>query len=168
PIKLWFDIDLDNMWVNVDLPRITTVQAQSRLEVARLSVQNAGERSRFNPSFKWRKTSDFWRNCVDNYLCIEVELSDDLFTFYTQNTIESPLTIAFEDKGFKNLKPDVAFPHVHSCPARGRCKLFTAQLIDEFGGWHYPHAVRVKKGYLDIDHDDDFIYQLPYQLGTRH
>lgn len=168
PVKVWLDVDLENMRASRNLPDSTIFKPNSRARMVSLFVQNQKKKSRFNPSIKWRKVNDYWQSCVDNYLCIQVELKDDIFTFFMQNTIEAPLTISFENNGFKNLEPSVPFPHVQSCAAKERCTLFTARLIEDFGGWHYPHNIRAKKGFLNVHHDDDFVYRLPYQLGTRH
>lgn len=168
PVKVWLDVDLKNMRASRNLPDTAIFQPKSRTKMVSLFVQDQKEKSRFNPSIKWRKVDDYWQSCVENYLCIQAELEDDIFTFFMQNTIEAPLTISFENKGFKNLEPSVTFPHVQSCAAKKRCRLFTARLVEDFGGWHYPHNIRAKTGFLNVNHDGGFIYRLPYQLGTRH
>lgn len=167
PVKAWLDVDLENMQASRSLPDTFILKPDSRTEIVDLRVLDPKERSRFSPAFKWRKVNEDWQNCVEDYLCIEAELKDDVFTFFMRNTIGSPLTISFEDRGFKNLKPSVKFPHVQSCAEKERCVLFTAELIEDFGGWHYPHNIRAKKGFLNVSHDDGFVYRLPYQLGTR-
>lgn len=167
PVKVWLDVDLENMRASRNLPDTAIFQPGSRTKVVSLFVQDRAKKSRFNPAIKWRKVNDYWQNCIENYLCIQVELKDDVFTFFMLNTIEAPLTISFENKGFKNLKPSVTFPHAQSCAAKKRCTLFTARLIEDFGGWHYPHSIQAKRGFLNVSHDDSFVYRLPYQLSTR-
>ena len=168
PIKAMLEFDTTNLLVSEKIPFTRNVLASSEMLAFNIRPKNSNKKWKISPRIRWRKIIEQYKTCTEAYLCMYVDMSDRHFSFSIENLVVAPLVVKVEDQGFLNLKTDTSFPHVVSCPGKTRCPMFTATLLDDWDGWYYPVEFQIKKGKLNVKHDDEYAYSLPYTPGSRY
>jgi murein DD-endopeptidase MepM/ murein hydrolase activator NlpD len=91
----------------------------------------------------------------------------ELTHFYVENQEYCEVTMTFE-MGLQNLKGDTNFPYTVSIPARQTSEAFILSPVVEGAAWEYSYTNFYKLGSNVAQHDDSYLYQLPYQPGTTY
>lgn len=110
-----------------------------------------------------------WKHCATRYVdaCIQaVEgRNDAVFSFLSPFDHEITLTVTLSSE---NTASDVTFPFTTVIPNSGQHKLFVLKRIDVSRKWKYNYKYRWNWGAFDAIHDDEYVYSLPFAVGSSH
>lgn len=84
-----------------------------------------------------------------------------------ENVQAAEVTVTFE-MDLTNLVGSVGFPHTATLPGRTKTKVFTLAPIDSNRGWSWTYTYYSTFGSMGVDHDDAFVYALPYAVGKAY
>ncbi len=87
--------------------------------------------------------------------------------FYVENQEYCEVTMTFE-MGLKNLKGDQPFPCTVAFPPRKTTEAFTLSPVAAGTEWEYSYTNFYKLGSNVAQHDDNYLYQLPYAAGMTY
>lgn len=106
-------------------------------------------------------------DCLPDVLCITRTQASRSIIFQIENLSPSAITVRFDVSG-ENVAAPVQFPYVHAFDGGDREIAFV--LLPGSGGdsFAYTYTYRVAHGRLGAQHDDQYIYALPYAPGTSH
>ena len=85
--------------------------------------------------------------------------------FFVKNNELCEITMTFE-MGLVNLKATAELPFTITCPAGKTTKAFTISPVDAGNKWEYTYTNYYKLGSHSANHDDTYVYQLPYAGGS--
>lgn len=91
----------------------------------------------------------------------------DVTHFYVRNDEYCEVTMTF-NMALTNLKGDVPFPYTTAVPARQTTEVFSLSPVAPDAHWKYSYTNYYKLGSNRAQHDDSYVYLLPYAPGTRH
>ncbi|RNC85647.1 MAG: M23 family metallopeptidase [Balneola sp.] len=94
-----------------------------------------------------------------------VEKEDKIEVFVKNDNI-FPITLQVE-MDFSNLRPSQGLPLTEVIDAKADIKILELFPIKQHGGWELETSYRFFMGSIFADHTDDFVYRLPYRLGTQ-
>ena len=86
--------------------------------------------------------------------------------FYVENKEYCEVTMTF-DMGLENLGSQVCFPFTKTFPPRQVTEAFTLKPIACGGKWGYDYTNYFKLGSNSAQHDDSYVYELPYTSGSK-
>lgn len=86
--------------------------------------------------------------------------------FFVENEEYCEVTMTF-DMGLVNLKGDTRFPYTATFPARKKTEAFEIEPIQPDSKWSYSYTNFYKLGSNCAEHNDAYIYQLPYAPGNK-
>ena len=92
---------------------------------------------------------------------------DGVTHFIVENNEFCEVTMTFE-MDLKNLKGENPFPYTATFPARQSTEAFTLSPIDCSTKWEYSYTNYYKLGSKCAQHDDSYVYQLPYAPGVKY
>ncbi len=88
---------------------------------------------------------------------------------YATNAGPIPLSLEVSFNRLKNLKCDVSIPHMAMVPAGNEpVRLLTLTVIDRNKSPEYDFRFNYIPGDVNANHQDDFVYWLPYKPGNSH
>jgi murein DD-endopeptidase MepM/ murein hydrolase activator NlpD len=87
-------------------------------------------------------------------------------TFYVENQELCEITMTF-DFNLVNLDGGKAFPHTATF-APGKSEAFTLAPVDASAPWEYSYTNYFKLGSNSCEHDENYVYQLPYAPGATY
>ncbi|HTL59940.1 MAG TPA: M23 family metallopeptidase [Candidatus Limnocylindrales bacterium] len=91
----------------------------------------------------------------------------NLTHFYVQNNEFSEITMSI-DMNLVNLKGEVTFPYTATFPPRQTTEAFALTATDCSQKWEYTYTNYYKLGSNCAQHDDNYVYDLPYSSGARY
>ncbi len=97
---------------------------------------------------------------------IFTERDGDATRFYVQNNEFCEVTMTF-DMSLVNLKGNTHFPYTATFPAKHKTEAFEIAPIHPGGKWEYSYTNYYKLGSNCAQHDDSYVYQLPYAPGNK-
>lgn len=112
----------------------------------------------FIPSFLFAQESQN----IDLY---NVE-KEDRVEVYVKNDNIFPITLQVE-MDLTNLKPSKGLPLTEVIDAKSDIKILELFPTKRYGGWELETSYRFFMGSIFADHRDNFVYRLPYRLGTE-
>ena len=86
--------------------------------------------------------------------------------FYVQNDEYCEVTMTV-DMNLVNLSGNIGFPYTATFPARQKTEAFEISPIKPDGKWEYSYTNYYKLGSNCAQHDDNYLYQLPYAPGNK-
>ena len=86
--------------------------------------------------------------------------------FFVENNEYSEITMSL-DMNLVNLKGDVKFPYTATFPPRKITAAFTLSPVQCGARWEYSYTNYYKLGSNCAQHEDTFLYELPYSPGAR-
>ena len=89
----------------------------------------------------------------------------DVTHFYVENKELCEITMTFE-MGLVNLKGSTTFPCTVTLPPQRVTEAFTLSPNDPGAKWEYSYTNYYKLGSQSAQHDDSYVYQLPYASGS--
>ncbi|OEK05047.1 M23 family metallopeptidase [Roseivirga misakiensis] len=97
-------------------------------------------------------------------LRIYEEREDRLISVFADNNALTPHTIVIEveSKGLKSVKP---LPDNIVISGQKKRQLLAQFIIPENRGWTFSYKFEYMEGDVNAKHDDDFVYQLPFEKG---
>jgi murein DD-endopeptidase MepM/ murein hydrolase activator NlpD len=84
--------------------------------------------------------------------------------FYVENQEYCEVTMTFE-MGLVNLEGNTRFPYTATFPPRQITEAFELTPVASDAQWQYSYTNYYKLGSSEAQHDDSFLYQLPYAPG---
>lgn len=108
----------------------------------------------------------FAQRCVEDVLCVEVDVQDGAQVVYVVNLRPHDVTVRF-DVDLVNMQADVALPTMASYPGRRRTRAFTLRQGNPRSAWRYEYRFTWQLGRLGARHDDRYVYALPYAAGAQ-
>lgn len=87
--------------------------------------------------------------------------------FWVDNQEHCEVTVTFEVKT-ENLKSSVPLPHTAVFPAHSTTEAFILEPAQTGEKWAFSYTNHYKLGSYLAQHDDHYIYQLPYAPGRRY
>jgi murein DD-endopeptidase MepM/ murein hydrolase activator NlpD len=97
---------------------------------------------------------------------VTAERDGDLTRFFVENNEYSEITMTL-DMSLVNLKGNVEFPYTATFAARKVTEAFTLSPVDCGEKWEYTYTNYYKLGSNCAEHDDNYLYELPYGPGTK-
>ncbi len=91
---------------------------------------------------------------------------EDRVEIYVKNENIYPITIQVE-MDLSNLKPSKRLPLTEVIDSGSDIKIFELFPVKKNEGWELKTSYRFFMGSIFADHEDDFVYRLPYRLGTE-
>jgi murein DD-endopeptidase MepM/ murein hydrolase activator NlpD len=86
--------------------------------------------------------------------------------FFVQNDEFCEVTMTFE-MAMVNLKGNAQFPLTVTVPPRSRNEAFEVEPVTPGARWEYSYTNYYKLGSSSAQHDDNYVYQLPYAPGEK-
>jgi murein DD-endopeptidase MepM/ murein hydrolase activator NlpD len=86
---------------------------------------------------------------------------------FVENVQAAEVTVTFE-MDLVNLGGNVPFPYTATLPGKKRVKLFTLSPLDAGRGWSWTYTYYSTFGSMAVEHDDSYIYSLPYAPGKAY
>ena len=71
------------------------------------------------------------------------------------------------EMGMENLRGSTKFPYTATFPPRSKTEAFQVSPISPGTHWQYTYTNYYKLGSSSAQHDDNYIYQLPYAPGNK-
>src|SRR5262249_54378948 len=90
----------------------------------------------------------------------------EMTRFFVENNEYSEITMTLDVK-LVNLKGNVSFPYTATFPARKVTEAFTLSPEGCGAKWEYTYTNYYKLGSNCAQHDDDYVYELPYSPGAK-
>src|SRR5258705_382681 len=87
--------------------------------------------------------------------------------FFVDNREASEVTATFELQTV-NLKGSQRFPYTATFPANQSTEAFTVSPIDDDQSWNYNYTSHYTVGSTLAQHDDSYVYHLPFAPGTTY
>jgi len=97
---------------------------------------------------------------------VTIERDGGATRFYVANDEYCEVTMTF-DMGLVNLKGDTRFPYTATFPPRKKTEAFEISPVKPDSKWEYTYTNYYKLGSSCAQHDDSYIYQLPYAPGNK-
>jgi len=91
---------------------------------------------------------------------------DGMTHFYVDNQEYCEVTMTF-DMDLQNLKGTVGFPYTATFPARKKTEAFGILPVKPGCKWEYSYTNYYKLGSNCAQHNDSYVYQLPYAPGNK-
>jgi murein DD-endopeptidase MepM/ murein hydrolase activator NlpD len=86
---------------------------------------------------------------------------------YVENVQAAEVTVTFE-MDLVNLDASVDFPYTTTLPAKKKVRLFTLMPHNPGHGWSWTYTYYSTFGSTSVEHDDSYIYTLPYAPGKTY
>ncbi len=103
---------------------------------------------------------------AETFVKISTEHQGGATQFYVQNDEYCEVTMTFE-MGLINMKGNLQFPYTATFPPRQKIEAFEISPVNRDAKWEYSYTNYYKLGSNCAQHDDSYIYQLPYAPGNR-
>jgi murein DD-endopeptidase MepM/ murein hydrolase activator NlpD len=87
--------------------------------------------------------------------------------FFVQNNERCEITMTF-DMGLVNLKANGKMPYTATFPPQKMTEAFELEPINPNAKWEYSYTNYYKLGSSVAQHDNSYIYRLPYAPGSRY
>ncbi len=97
---------------------------------------------------------------------VRTERDGDLTRVYVKNDEYADVTMTFE-MAVLNLKGNVPFPYTCTFPPRQETEAFEMSPVDPGAKWEYSYTNYYKLGSNCAQHDDTYVYSLPYAPGEK-
>jgi murein DD-endopeptidase MepM/ murein hydrolase activator NlpD len=98
---------------------------------------------------------------------ISTERDGSLTHLFVENVQAAQVTVTFEME-LSNLAGSVPFPYTATLPGKKRIELFTLSPVDLTRGWSWTYTYYSTFGSTTAQHDDTYVYSLPYALGKSY
>jgi len=106
-------------------------------------------------------------DCFEDMFCIESAQHGDTVDVYVVNLLQWEFTMSM-DLELEHMRPLRRLPFVESYAA-AKSSHAVSLLIDEgTRGWSYRFDLKYLLGAMEAEHDDGFVYKLPYGAGTPY
>ena len=105
--------------------------------------------------------------CHRDWLCVETVESNLGVELFARNLQPVAITVSLRTRS-RNLTVFEANPVTKTIGPERRVRLQRLRSIDGGTDWHYRYWFDWAVGSLDPDHNDDYVYRLPYASGERH
>lgn len=102
--------------------------------------------------------------CYSLY-CVEAVTNNGVTSIYLRNTQTYDMTISVKFTTLENVEPDVEMPFVETVAPGKRVNAMNLNILDKRKKWRYQYLTLGIKGSVDAEHDDDYVYSLPYASG---
>ncbi|SPE54817.1 Peptidase M23 (fragment) [Verrucomicrobia bacterium] len=97
---------------------------------------------------------------------VRTQRQGEVTQFLVENQEYGEITMTFEI-GLVNLKGDVTFPYTVTLPAQRTTEAFELTPIRPEAKWEFSYTNYYKLGSACAQPDEDYVYELPYQPGSR-
>ncbi|MCG8433002.1 MAG: hypothetical protein MJA83_03095, partial [Gammaproteobacteria bacterium] len=100
-------------------------------------------------------------NCSKNWVCVEAVESPQQVEFYLENRKPYPVTISFHART-RNLTASNKNPITVTLSGGGRELINRFSVTNRAKDWYYRYYYDWAVGSLNVQHDEDYLYRLPY------
>jgi murein DD-endopeptidase MepM/ murein hydrolase activator NlpD len=106
-------------------------------------------------------------NCTDNTICVEAAAASGFVDFYVKNlkSFDATITLTLDTA---NLKSPEHLPYTETISGKSKVKIFRLPIINKKRKWTYKYYVDWTRGSKYAQHDNSYIYSLPYERGNSH
>ena len=102
--------------------------------------------------------------CSRDVMCIETVDNGNSVDVFIDNRHTAEITVTLEPT-YKNLAANAPLPHTATYPGGARTKAFSMAVVDAQAPHSLAHSYRWTWGSLHAQHDDTYVYALPYEAG---
>lgn len=106
-------------------------------------------------------------SCSRGWVCVEPRELEDEVEFFAKNLQPYPLTLTLEADG-RNLLASGENPVTMTVPGLTRIKVMQLRAVDPNEAKRFRYYFDWTPGSLDPDHDDAYLYRLPYARDERY
>jgi murein DD-endopeptidase MepM/ murein hydrolase activator NlpD len=96
---------------------------------------------------------------------VTTQRDGELTRFYVENNELCEITMTFEMR-LVNLSGSAQFPYTATFPAGATTEAFTLSPADSDARWEYSYTNFYKLGSTRAEHEDSYLYELPYAGGS--
>lgn len=105
--------------------------------------------------------------CSRDIMCVVAEENGNRVDIYVDNKQSAEITVTL-DAQTVNLSPSAKLPHTATFPGGRRTKVLSLAVADTAQPFQYRYSFHWTWGALDAEHDDAYVYSLPFQPGRRY
>ena len=103
-------------------------------------------------------------DCLKDTMCIRSEQGANEIVFFVKSFKGFDQTVTFDFPMLENLSTDSRLPVTLVCPAKSEIPV--ARLSHGNGvAWNYSYKYWVSRGSNNAEHDDSYVYRLPFKPG---
>ncbi len=164
-LVLIFEMELTNMTATARFPYAASYPPQIRAHAFTLTQQDRSKPREYQYSYTWGTEPE--PACSEDVVCVTPIWQGDQLTFLVENRQATNVTITFTME-VKNMTSSVEFPYTATYPGLRTTRAFTLSIDDTSDVWNYDYHFDWTWGNLSATHDDNMLYELPYQSGTAH
>lgn len=103
--------------------------------------------------------------CQEDPIKIYDERGDELITVYADNKESYPFTINLQID-YQGLRPKEPIPKYVVVQGNQQAFIVAELIIPKNKGWKISYRFQYMEGDANADHEDDFVYQLPFEAGN--
>lgn len=107
------------------------------------------------------------KECYDNTFCIESIENEDRLELFVTNLVSWDFTLVV-DLELENMVSDKPLPLTRSFPSRGRERVMNLRVAQPGRSWSFRFNLRWVIGAMDAQHDDSYVYGLPFGRSESH
>ena len=105
--------------------------------------------------------------CALDWVCVDAKEAAEHVEIHVRNLQPYPITISLRART-SNLKPSGRRTVTQTIHGNDSFVLLRMSSIDEDKSWNYRYWYDWAIGSLNVDHDDDYLYRLPYAIGRSY
>ncbi|MFC1850530.1 M23 family metallopeptidase [candidate division CSSED10-310 bacterium] len=106
------------------------------------------------------------RDCSRDVVCLITEKRGNTIVFQGQNLQTYEVTVTLEFPQLLNITVDAKIPLTATLPGRKKVKLCRISPRIKGKRWRYRYKYHWVRGSIHAEHDDAYVYSLPYAPGT--
>ncbi len=107
-------------------------------------------------------------DCDENWMCVETEESEQSIDLYVRNYTPFPITVTVRAVRKRNLRASNGDTATRTVAGGGREHVLQLLPVDTDRRTSFRVAYDWTVGHLSPDHDDDYLYRLPYAKGKKY
>lgn len=106
-------------------------------------------------------------SCSKETVCLIAHARANGVDLYIEilRTFEITVTL---DLTLVNMRSSVDLPHTATFPGKSRQRVASLDIVDSKQAWRYNYNYYWTFGSIHAEHDNSYVYALPYAPGTRH
>ncbi len=106
-------------------------------------------------------------NCFKDTICIETVRGDGVVDFQVENLKDIDVTITITVNAENMILPE-NLPYTETINGNSAIKMFRISIMDRNKGSKYNYHVDWTRGNKYAEHDDSYVYRLPYATGSYY
>lgn len=108
------------------------------------------------------------KSCAEDFACVDVLDKGIKKNFYIENLKTCEVTATFNFTKLENIEISKDLPYSITVPPLKKIKVLDLQPKDKNLKWEYYYKYNVVEGTMNANHDNNYVYTLPYHSNKKH